>query len=118
MKTKRQEFGASAIGEKSEVADAHEAFGKHVQEEAAQEFIDRKSQQLLLVVVSGVTPTKSDLAIHKRNQTMVGDGHAMGVAAQILEHILGATERWFRIDHPVLSEKWPQPGGEGLGVSE
>ena len=30
----------------------------------------------------------------------------MGVAAQILEHILGATERWFRIDHPVFSEQW------------
>jgi hypothetical protein len=31
-----------------------------VQQEAAQEFIDSKSQQLLFVVVSGVAPTKSD----------------------------------------------------------
>ena len=67
VKTKRQECGASAIGEESEVADAHEAFRKHVQEKAAQEFIDRKSQQFLFVVVSGVAPTKSDFAIHKRN---------------------------------------------------
>jgi hypothetical protein len=44
--TKRQECGASAIGQESEAADAHEAFRKHVQEEAAREFIDRKSQQL------------------------------------------------------------------------
>jgi hypothetical protein len=28
---------------------------------------------------------------------MIGDGYTMGVAAQILEHILGATERWFRV---------------------
>jgi hypothetical protein len=49
---------------------------------------------------------------------MVGDGDAMGVAAQILEHILGATERWFGVDHPVLSEQWPQPGSEDLGLSE
>jgi hypothetical protein len=35
---------------------------------------------------------------------MVRDGHAMGITAQILEHILGATEGWFAVDHPVLAE--------------
>ena len=49
---------------------------------------------------------------------MVGDGHAMGVAAQILEHILGSTERRFRIDHPVFSEQWSQPGSKDFGLSE
>ena len=38
---------------------------------------------------------------------MVGDSYAMGVAAQILEHIVWSTEGWFRIHHPVLSEQWP-----------
>ena len=38
---------------------------------------------------------------------MVGDGHAMGVAAQILQHILGATEGTLEINHPVLSVEWP-----------
>src|SRR6266404_886073 len=105
MKAKWQELGASPVGKESEVPDAHETFGKHVQQEAAQEFIERKSQQLLFVVVSGVAPTKSDHLLGKRDQAMIGDGHAMGVAAQILEHILGATERWFRVHHPVLSEQ-------------
>ncbi len=105
MKTKWQELGASPVGEEAEVPDAHETFGKHVQQEAAQEFIERKSQQLLFVVVSGVAPTKSDHLLGKRDQAMIGDGHAMGVAAQILEHILGATEGWFRVHHPVLSEQ-------------
>ena len=49
---------------------------------------------------------------------MVGDGYAMGVAAQILEHILRATEGWFRVHHPVLSEQRPKPSGEGLGLGE
>ena len=105
MKTKWQELGASPVGEEAEVPDAHETFGKHVQQEAAQEFIERKGQQLLFVVVSGVAPTKSDRLLGKRDQAMIGDGHAMGVAAQILEHILGATEGWFRVHHPVLSEQ-------------
>jgi hypothetical protein len=38
---------------------------------------------------------------------MIRYGHAMGVATQILEHIFGSTERWFGVDHPVLSEQWP-----------
>ena len=61
---------------------------------------------------------KSDLAINKRNQAMVGDGHAMGVATQISQHVFGATEGTFQVDHPVLSVEWSQPGGEDLGLSE
>ena len=67
MKAKWQERGAPPVGKEAEVPDAHEAFRKHVQQKSAQEFIDSKSQQLLFVVVSGVAPAKSDLAIHKRN---------------------------------------------------
>src|SRR5713101_9165683 len=118
MKAKWQQLGASPVGEESEVPDAHETFGKHVQQEAAQEFIARKSQQFLFVVVSGIAPTKSDLSFGERDQAMIRDGYAMGVAAQILEHILRAAEGWFRVHHPVLSEQWPQPSGEGLGLGE
>ena len=49
---------------------------------------------------------------------MVGDGHTVSVAAQIVQHICGATEGTFQVDHPVLSIQWPQPGGEDLGLSE
>ena len=34
---------------------------------------------------------------------MVGDGHTVSVAAQIVQHIFGATEGTFQVDHPVLS---------------
>ena len=56
----------------------------------------------MFVVASRIAPAKSDLVFGKRDQAMIGDGYAMGVATQILEHILGATERWLRIDHPVF----------------
>ena len=42
LKAKRQQSGASPVGQETEVANAHEAFGKQVQEEATQEFIERK----------------------------------------------------------------------------
>ena len=41
MKAKWQELGAPAVGEESEVPNAHEAFRKQVQEEATQELIQR-----------------------------------------------------------------------------
>jgi hypothetical protein len=56
--------------------------------------------------MSGIAPTKRNLSIGKRHQAVVGDGHAMSVTAQLAEHMLWASERAFRIDHPVLSEQW------------
>ena len=99
---KWQESGAPPVGEEAEVADADEALGEQMQQEAAQELIQRYGHQFLFVVVSRVAPTKSDLVVGKRDQAMVGDGHAMGVAAQILEHILGAAKGWFGVDDPVF----------------
>jgi hypothetical protein len=49
---------------------------------------------------------------------MVGDGYAMGIAAQVVEHIFGATEGWFGVDNPVFSEQRSHPGSEDLGLSE
>jgi hypothetical protein len=115
---KGQQSGAPAVGEEAEVADANEALGEQMQQETAQELIERQGHQFLLIVVSRVAPTKSDLAVGQRDQSMIGDGHAMGVAAQILEHIFGAAEGRFGVDDPVLSEQWPQPGSEDLGLRE
>ena len=41
LKAKRQGGGTFAIGQEAEVTDAHETLGKQVQQEAAQELIDR-----------------------------------------------------------------------------
>ena len=49
------------MGQKAEVADAHEARGKHVEQEAAQELIDRQDHQALLVAVRRVSPAERDL---------------------------------------------------------
>ena len=52
--------------------------------------------------MSRVAPTKGDLAIVERNQSVVGDGHAVGVTAEVVEHILRTTERWFAVDDPMF----------------
>jgi hypothetical protein len=45
---------------------------------------------------------------------MIGNGYAMGVTAQMTEHILRASEWTFRVDHPVLSEQWSEPRSKGF----
>jgi len=68
--------------------------------------------------VSGVAPTKGDLAAVEGNQSVVGDSYAVGVTAEVVEHILRATEGWFGVDDPVFSKQWPEPRGEDLRLSE
>jgi hypothetical protein len=93
------------MGQKAEVPDAHEAWGKHVEQEAAQELLDRKGHQTLLIAVSGVSPAEGDLATLQGDQAMVGDGNTMRVAAQVTENVLGATEGRFAIDDPMVVEQ-------------
>ena len=50
------------------MANADEAFGKQVQQEAAQELIQRQGHQLLFIVVSRIPPTKGNLAIGQRDE--------------------------------------------------
>ena len=118
LEAKRQQGRPLAVGEEAEVTNADEAFGEQVQQEAAQELIQRQGHQFLLIVVSRVAPAKGNLAIGKRDESMVGDGDAVGVAAQILEHIRGASEGRLAVDHPVVSVEGSQPGSEDLGLSQ
>jgi hypothetical protein len=39
LKAEREESGAAPVGEEAKVANADEAFGKHMQQEAPQELI-------------------------------------------------------------------------------
>jgi len=100
------------VGQKAEVADAHETRGKHVEQEAAQELVDRQGHQTLLVAVRGVSPAEGDLVPREGHQAVIGDRHAVGVAAEITENVFGATEGRLAIDHPVLTEQWTEEGGE------
>jgi hypothetical protein len=98
------------------VTDTNEALGEQMQEEAAQELIQGYGHQFLLIVVRRVPPAKGDLAVGQRDQSMVGDGDTVSVAAEIVEHILGASEGRLGVDHPVFAEQRSQPGGEEFGL--
>src|ERR1051325_5189325 len=49
---------------------------------------------------------------------MVGDGDAVGIAAEILQDVLGSAEGRFGVDDPIFAEERTQPSSEELGVGE
>jgi hypothetical protein len=104
-----------AAGEETEVSDADEAARQHMQQKPTQELIDRQSQESLLVFMSGISPAKRNPVIHERDETAIGDRHAMGVSAEVAKHLLRSAESWFAIDHPArnkqLTYKTPKQSG-------
>ena len=104
------------IGEKSEVADAHETFRKHVKQKAGQEFFCGNCHIALYVSMGSVSPAERNLSILKRDQPMVGNGHSMGVAAEIFENMFRAAEGPFAIDHPILTVEIANQGMKHLRV--
>ena len=59
-----------------------------------------------------------DLGSRNGKQPVVGDGHAVGVASQIVQHVRGAAKRRLGIDDPVLPIKLAQETGEALAFSK
>jgi len=93
-------FGA--VGEKAEVADTHEAVGEHVEEKTADEFVGVKRQSLFSIPIFSIPVAKSDLAVFEAEDPVIGQSHAVGVAAEVVKHGLRRAEGLFRVDDPVL----------------
>ena len=106
------------VGEEAEVADAHEAFGKHVQQEAAQELLDGQRHGPLLVAMGGISPAEGHVLLGERDQPAVGDSHAMGVGAEIAQHIFRSSEGALGVDDPVMAEEYAQPCCEGTRLGQ
>jgi hypothetical protein len=67
----RQRPATHAIGEETEVANAHEAARHHVQEKASQEFVSVERHHLHAVVVRVVLPTELDAAVTVIDQPII-----------------------------------------------
>ena len=89
------------------MADADEPVGEHVQEEAPEELLRGQRHDLHPVPVRVVLPPEPHHAVRQAEQTVVGERHAMGVAAQIVQDLGGTAEGRLGVDDP----------GLGLGVA-
>jgi hypothetical protein len=61
-----------------------------MQQETAQELFRGQGHLPLLISVGIILPAEGDLVVLERHQAVVGDGHAMGVACEIAEHMMRA----------------------------
>jgi hypothetical protein len=102
LPAKSKRLTAIAVGEQTEVADLDKAGGQNVKQEATDELNRIKAHDLDAVVVSGVAPFKTNLSVVQVQEPAIGDGDTMGVAGQVLEHMLGTAEGWLGIDDPFL----------------
>jgi len=84
---------AAAVAEQSEVADALEAVGYDVQQEAPDELVRVEGHNLMAVVVAVVFPAKGDGAVSDLGQAGVGDNDMVDVVAEIVEHLLRPAKR-------------------------
>src|SRR5207245_1422154 len=103
---------AHTIRQIAVVADAMEAVGQDVEQEAADELVGVEGHRLSLVMVAIVLPEEADAAVGESDEAAVGDGDAMGIAGEIIEHLLGSAERSLGIDDPANGAQLPQGDSE------
>src|SRR5215468_4725182 len=81
-------------------------------EKATQELLGRKRHDSCLALMRVVLPAETHGGIANGEQAMVGDGHAMGIASQIVKDVFGSAEGCFGIDDPVLLEQSAEEDSE------
>ena len=93
---------AHPVGQEAEVPHPVEPVRRDVQHQPPQEFhgIERQGAQAMAALV--VLVAEGHLAVLQGHEPVVGDGHAMGIAGQVLEDVLGVLEGLFGVDHPLL----------------
>ena len=85
------------------MADLAEPAGQDVQEEAADEFCGVQGHRLLLIPVSVIPPEEGDLAVLQGQDAVVGDGDAVGIAAQISDDLFRGAEGRLAVDDPLFA---------------
>ena len=116
LETKRQKLAPAATGKKSEVANAHEALWKQMKQKALQEFLCRQWQLFLHVSMRTVSPGEGNFSVLERNQAMIRNGHSMGVAAEIFEHLLRPAEWGLAVNHPIVAIEVMNEGMKRLRI--
>lgn len=91
----------TAVAQQTVMSDPHESRGKGVQQKSADEFLGAQAHDLELIAVGIVAPSKAYLAVFEADQAMVSDGHAVGVATEISEHLFGTGAEQAQLTAPI-----------------
>lgn len=83
------------------MTNAVKAVWNRVKQETADELVRIERHQLLLAGRSIILPSEGDLVSIDVDEAGVGDGNAMGIAAEIGQHLFGSGKGRLGIDDPV-----------------
>ena len=61
-----------------------------------------KGHRFQAIFVFSIPVGEGDLAVFEFEDAVIGERHAVGVAAEIVKHGLRRTERLFRVEDPAL----------------
>jgi hypothetical protein len=92
-------FGAA--GEETGVTNAFEGGWDGMQEEAVNKFVRAQGHNFFPIVIATVAVRESDVTAGDIEDSMVGDGDAVGVAPEIIENDFRSGEGRFGVDDPI-----------------
>jgi len=109
---KREFGGAVPVSQKSVAPNANKAPGQDVQQETPDEFLGSDGHNLLTAAVPVILPPEANRAIFHWEEAVVWDRYAMRVSAEIIQYLLWAAERPFRVNDPFGASRWGEQLGE------
>ena len=107
-----------AVGEEAEVSDGVEAAGQGVQKEAGDELVRLQPHELGGAALAIIFPGEGDAIVIESFYAAVGDGDAMGVAAEVSEDLLWAAERPLGVDDPADASRGAHRSDEGGRIGQ
>jgi hypothetical protein len=113
-----QLLGAVTVGKKAVMANAVEPVGQGVEEKAPDELVGVQGHDLRLAVVAIILPVEGDVFVGHADQSGVGDGNTVGIAAEIGQHLGGSAEGRLGKDDPFELAQFAQPAIEGRSLGE
>jgi hypothetical protein len=113
----RDVLGPLAAGEETVVADAVEAAGEHMDQEAADELAGGERHEFLSAAPLGVIvlPLEGDVVAVEGDEPAVRDGDTVGVTRQIGEHRRRAGEGALSVDDPFDFAQRREPAANARG---
>jgi hypothetical protein len=89
-----------------------------MQEKAAHELVGRQRHEFAFVVVLIIPPAEGDRSVVEGHQAMIGDRHAMRIAAQIVQDLLWSAKGRLGIHHPLRSPQGSEVSGKAIGIGQ
>ena len=95
-----------------------ESTGQNVEQESPDELLGRERHSFLLIVVAVVAPVELDLPVFDIHDPMIGNRDPVGVAADVVHHLLGSSEGRLGVDDPFHTTHGIEMPEETLRISK